>query len=283
MRVAAPLIVLISSTSCLVTMPVTVTGQWLKHPTPGLSRTVAGDLDLGAPPPRASDGRPDLSGIWQRVGPDLPEIRRRLGPSFNPPLVPFTDQNLAYFMPENTPIPLRPWARAVFEERQRSFGAGAPSEQCLPKGVPEAMLAPMPFKIVQGRDLTVILFEEFNRFRQVHTDGRSHPSSPNPSWWGYSVGRWDGDDFVVQTEGFNDETWLDKAGHPHSEKMRTVERFRRLNVGTLNLEVTIDDAEAYTDLWTAVIRFRLLPDTELLEDACENERDAERIRKIHAR
>jgi hypothetical protein len=125
--------------------------------------------------------------------------------------------------------------------------------------------------------LTIILFESFNRYRQIHTDGRPAPVDPNPSWWGYSTGKWDNDTFVVDTTGFNDLTWLDKAGHPHSDALHTTERFRRLDVGRMELQVTIDDPKAYTRPWTATIPFRLLADTELIEDACENERDAQRI------
>jgi hypothetical protein len=192
----------------------------------------------------------------------------------------FTDQNLTYHMPPGASIPFQPWAEALFRERQARNGAGAPSERCLPTGVPEATLEPPPFKIAQTNSLTIILFEAFNRYRQIHTDGRPAPVDPNPSWWGYSIGKWEDDTFVVDTTGFNDLTWLDKAGHPHSDALHTTERFRRLDVGRMELQVTIDDPKAYTRAWTATIPFRLLPDTELLEDACENERDAKRIESI---
>jgi hypothetical protein len=246
--------------------------QWLKYPTPGLPRMSDGKPDLSAATPRGIDGKPDLSGIWTRsalaAGWDVRQLRESGA---------FTDQNLTYHMPPDAKIPFQPWAEALFRERFNRNGAGAPSERCLPTGVPEAMLEPPPFKIAQMKGVTIILFESFNRWRQILTDGRPAPVDPDPSWWGYSVGRWDGDTFVVDTTGFNDRTWLDKAGHPHSDQLHTIERFRRPNLGRLELEVTIDDPKAYTRPWTAVIPFRLLADTELLEDACENEQDARRI------
>lgn len=253
----------------LTTAP--LTGQWLTVPTPGLPRTGGGGPDLAAPPPRDPDSKPDLSGIWRRVGPNVDAKTRAAT---------FTGEDLRFFMPAGATIPLLPDAKALFELRQRREGAGSPSERCLPKGVPRATLA-APFRIIQTRNLTAILFEEFNGFRQIHTDGRAHPHDPQPFWWGYSIGRWEGDTFVVSTTGFNDSTWLDKAGHPHTEQLRTTERFRRLNVGTLELEVTIDDPGAYSRPWTVPLRFRLLADTELLELVCENEKSAARIKAIH--
>jgi hypothetical protein len=253
---------------------VPASGQWLKYPS-AIPRLSDGKPDLSAPAPRGVDGRPDLSGIWTRSalapGWDLKALRESGV---------FTDQNLTYHMPPGASIPFQPWAEALFRERQARNGAGAPSEHCMPTGIPEATLEPPPFKIAQMNGLTIILFESFNRYRQIHTDGRPAPVDPNPSWWGYSIGKWESDTFVVDTTGFNDLTWLDKAGHPHSDALHTTERFRRLDVGRMELQVTIDDPKAYTRAWTATIPFRLLPDTELLEDACENERDAKRIESI---
>jgi hypothetical protein len=246
-------------------------GQWLKYPS-RLPRLPDGRLNLLAPAPQTPDGHPDLSGIWLRSGLAPGWSLARIRDSGT-----FTDQNLAYHMPPEATIPLQPWAEVLFKERQGNGGSGAPSERCLPKGIPEAMLAPIPFKIAQMSDLTIILFEEFNRFRQIHTDGRTAPVDPEPSWWGYSTGRWDKDTFIVDTTDFNDRIWLDKAGHPHSEALHTTERFRRPTIGQLELQVTIEDPKAYTRPWTATISFRLVPDTELLEDACENELDAKRI------
>lgn len=117
-----------------------------------------------------------------------------------------------------------------------------------------------------------------HEYRQIHTDGRPLPVDPNPTWYGYSVGRWEGETFVVDTAGFKEGTWLDNQGHPHTDALRTTERFRRINFGSMALDVTIDDPKAYSRPWTSVtIPLFLQPDTELLEHLCENNRDAARL------
>jgi len=128
--------------------------------------------------------------------------------------------------------------------------------------------------------MTLILYEQMSRFRQVFTDGRAYPVDPQPAWFGYALGKWDGDAFVIETTGFNDKTWLDDSGHPHSDAMKTTERLRRIDFGRLEMQITIEDPKTYTQPFTATIRFELLPDTELIEDVCDNERDAARIKDI---
>jgi len=247
--------------------------QWIHVPTPGTPRTADGKPNLDAPVPRAPDGRPDMSGVWQRI----------VRPGDRAPSVGFTDQNLRVLLPPGETVPFQPWAAALFARRFAADGAGAPSERCLPKGILSPMLPPVPFKIVPGPGVIVILFEESNRYRQIFTDGRPLPRDPQPAWWGYSVGRWDGEVFAVESAGFNDRTWLDKAGHPHSDALRTVERFRRSTFGRMDLQVTIDDPKAYTRPFTVTLPLRLVPDTDLIEDACENEKDADSIAAVAAR
>jgi hypothetical protein len=140
------------------------------------------------------------------------------------------------------------------------------------------MLPGVLFKFVETPGLTVLLYEEFNHYRQIFTDGRSFPEKDlQPAWFGYSVGRWDGDTFVVESRGFNDQTWLDDSGHPHTEAMKTTERFHRTDFGHMDLKVTIDDPKAYTKPWSVSIPLQLVPDTELIEDVCDNERDSTHI------
>jgi hypothetical protein len=242
--------------------------QWIDQPTPGTPRLPDGKPNLTAPAPRLPDGKPDLSGIWRPnfVVPYIPPgtvITSSLGPIYS---LQFRRTNAAA-------IPMTPWAEAIFKERDRTFGVGRPAGSCLPHSIPDAMIADL-FKIVQDPGLTLILYEEFARFRQVFTDGRALPKDPNPAWLGYSVGRWDHDTFIVDTAGFNDRSWLDDAGHPHSEALHTIERFRRLDFGHMDVEVNFDDTKAYTEPWSATLHFRLLPDTELIEDVCDNEKDA---------
>ena len=227
--------------------------QWLKLPLPGTPRTPDGQPNLTAPAPRTSDGKPDLSGIWHA------EDGRYL-------------ENLAG---DGIEAPMHPWAAAVYKQRLDTLGRDKPQMRCLPHGVPDAMLVvALPFKIVQTPSELMVLYEEFNQYRQIFTDGRALPVDPNPAWFGYSVGKWEGDTFVVETAGFKEGTWLDNGGHPHTEALRLTERFRRRNFGNMEMDVAIDDVKAYTKPWkAATTRFKLLPDTELLEHLCENEKD----------
>lgn len=136
------------------------------------------------------------------------------------------------------------------------------------------MLIGVPMKIVQDPGLTLILYEEFARFRQVFTDGRRHPPVASPAWLGYSIGSWDGDWFVVDTRGFNDKSWLDDSGRPHTEALHALERFHRRDFGHMDVEITIDDPAAYTRPWSFALQFEFLADTDMIEDVCDNERDS---------
>ena len=159
-------------------------------------------------------------------------------------------------------------------ERRRAGELG-PASHCLPHTIVDYFLVPAPFKFVHTPGLTIMLFEEFNHFRQVFTDGRPFPDDMQPAWFGYSVGKWDGDAFVVETAGFNNRGWLD-VGTPltASEALRTTERFLRPNVGSLQVQVTIADPITFSRTWkTQTIWFRLMPDTDFIEHICENEKD----------
>jgi hypothetical protein len=171
---------------------------------------------------------------------------------------------------------MHPWAAALYKQRMDTLGRDKPQLHCLPHGVPDAMLvSAIPFKIVQTPGELMVLFEEFNQYRQIFTDGRSLPKDPNPAWFGYSIGKWEGNTFVVESAGFKEGTWLDNGGHPHTDALHITERFRRPNFGTLEMDVAIDDSKAYPKAWkSATVHFKLLPDTELIEHLCENEKDA---------
>ncbi|MBI4887615.1 MAG: hypothetical protein HY824_11030 [Acidobacteria bacterium] len=244
--------------ACVCATGGTVFAQWLSLPLPGTPRTADGKPNLKAPTPRTPDRKPDLSGIWRRE-------------SARP------NENL---LPEGTDAPMLPWAAEIYKHRQETFGFERPMTFCMPHGVPDAVTSPYPFKILQTPGVTVVMYEEFHKYRQIHTDGRSLPVDPDPAWYGYSVGRWDGETFVVDTAGFKEGSWLDNGGHPHTEALRTTERFRRTSFGSLELGVTIDDPKAYSRPWTsAAMRFDVQPDTELLEHLCENNRDLESLQK----
>ena len=249
---------------CLVLLG-SASAQWLTIKLPRTPRTPDGKPNLAAAAPRTPDGKPDLSGIWKRVNPTKHDNEDG-------------NFNLLDWMPDGAQIRMKPAAQALYLRRRNVLkGGGRPSQRCLPHSIPDAMLPPVVFKFVQIPDETIILFEEFNHFRQIFTDGRALPVNPQPAWWGYSIGRWDGDVFVVTTSGFNDQTWLDDTGHPHSAAMKTTERFRRIDFGHMEMQVTIDDPQTYVAPFTATVRLDLQPDTELLEDICENERDTAHI------
>ncbi|HEY2385080.1 MAG TPA: hypothetical protein VGK48_28220 [Terriglobia bacterium] len=230
--------------------------QWIALALPNTPRTPDGKPDLSAPAPKTAEGKPNLSGIW-RVGTNkyLFDITTGIGEA-----------------------PFQPSAAELYRQRAESLGKDRPSERCIPHGIPDGMLVPnSPFKIVQTPGEMVILYEEFNHFRQIFTDGRRFPADASPSWFGYSIGRWDGDIFVAETIGFNDKSWFDDPGHPHTEALRVTERFRRPDFGHLDVEITFDDPKAYTKPWSVSIPFNLLPDTELIESICENEKDRAHI------
>jgi len=168
----------------------------------------------------------------------------------------------------------QPWAEALYKARGASGSKGTPSERCLPHGITKAVSVPEPFKIVQTPGLVLILLEEFNHHRQIFTDARPVPASLAPTWFGFSRGTWDGDTFVVETRGFVNDTWLDFRGHPATDALRLVERYRRRDFGHLEIQFTIDDPKAYLKPWGVTLAFDLLPDTELIEHICENERDS---------
>lgn len=228
-----------------------LSAQWIKRPDPRTPRTADGKPNLSAPAPKQANGQPDLSGVWQ-----------------------VADNHLQFNVTADTPGVLltAPYA-AIYKQHLEGAGKDRPSGKCLPHGIPDAMLAPTPFKFIHTPEATLILYEEFIDFRQVFIDGRELPKDPEPTWFGYSVGKWDGDTFVVDTRGFNDQSWLDDDGHPHSDALHTVERFRRPDFGHLVMDLTIDDPKAYAKPWNATIRFDLLPDTELIEFVCDNNFD----------
>ena len=232
----------------------TAIAQWVSLPLAGTPRTADGKPNLNAPAPRTADGKPDFSGIW-RV--DNPRYNENL-------LAPGSE------------APMLPWAADVYKQRVATLGRDRPGRVCMPHAVPDAMTVPtLPFKIIQTPNVMIHLYEEFHVYRQIHTDGRTLPDDPDPAWYGYSVGRWEGDTFVVDTAGFKDGHWLDNSGHPHTEALRLTERFRRVSFGRMEMVATIDDPKTYSRTWPAdMMPFNLQPDTELLEHLCENNREA---------
>ncbi len=241
--------------------------QWENVKSPGIPRTADGKLNLSAPAPRAPDGKPDLSGIWW-----MPNR----GPANTGVPPKYLNNIAADLKPEE--VPLQPWAAAQFKQRGADLSRDFPYTRCLPPGVPLISSFPAPWKVIQNPGLVVILYENSTTYRQIFMDGRVLSRDVNPTWMGFSVGHWEGDTLVVETEGFNDKTWLDFSGHPHTESLRVTERFHRRDIGHMDIQITIDDLKAYTKPWSVTIDPELLLDGDLLESVCnENEKDLEHL------
>lgn len=232
-------------------LPATLCAQWVNYPTPGIPRLPDGKPNMSAPAPRAADGKPDLSGIWRGAG----------------PLYRF---NIAQDL---KPEDIQPWAEKLFLERVLDSRKDSPLAKCLPVSVPFHDFFDLT-QFVQTPSLLVMLYESPNSpHRTVFMDGRDLPVDPAPTWLGYSIGRWEGDTLVVTSAGFNDQGWLDSAGHPQTEALRLTERMRRRDFGHMDFEITIDDPKVFTRPFTIKTERLLAADTELLEDVCENEID----------
>jgi len=249
----------------------------VNHPTAGLPRTKYGKPDLTAAAPHDRDGKPDLSGVWQAEAASIPELMK---------LLPGGENGLGEDIPSKYFINIfADYDRGQEPLRTAAAPAGpignprdTPALQCLPSGLPLAVTLPSPFKIVQMPGLTMMLIEENSTFRQIFTDGRRHPSDPTPSWYGSSIGRWEGETFVVETIGLNDRSVLDAMGHTHSDALHVMERYRRVDAGHMNVQLTLDDPKTLTRPLMVNLRLVLRPDTDLIEYYCtENEGDRQRI------
>jgi hypothetical protein len=217
------------------------------------------------PVPRLPDGRPNLGngeGAWN------PRVIANLSGS---------GRGGAARMPVEriVEVPFLPWARDVYDQRMANLSKDDPEARCLPPGVPRVMATPFPFQIYQAADRVIFLFEgAAHVWRVVYTDGRPHSRDPNPSYLGESIGHWEGDTLVVDAIGFNDRTWLDQEGHPHTEALHTIERYTRTSEMTLHYQVTIDDPGAYSRPWTTSFTIPWVPKAELYEYICqENNKD----------
>ena len=259
-----------------------VLAQWPAYPTANVPKTPDGKPDLNAPVPRTAQGHPDLTGIWAVMrppngagGPPGSTKKRKIvkPPPGTPPLATFFD--IGANMPNG--LPLRPWAKKLKEKRMAAHDTANPDAHCLPLGYMQFHLHPQPRKMIQTPQEIVIMYESNYGLRQIFTDGRSLPNNdPEPWWYGYSVGHWDGDTLVVKSSHFRDGGWLDVHGSPLTDKATITERYRRLNFGHLQIDVTIDDPKAYTKPFTVRVNQRIMLNTNLIEFICnENEQSSE--------
>ena len=231
----------------LLLMTASSSAQWLNYPTAGIPRTPDGKPNLSAPAPKQADGKPDLSGLWQPAAILIGDIAANLKPGS---------------------VPFQPWAEELYKKRVASNSKDDPTAACIVGGVPRSDLVPYPFKVLHAPGMLVVLYEAVHSYRQIFSDGREFPKDMNPSWFGYSVGKWEGDTLVVESRGFNDRGWLDNFGKPATDALHVTERFRRKDFGHMDIEITIDDPKAYTKPWTVNLPLILRPDTELLEYIC---------------
>ena len=275
------LTILGAATIAVFTTPVAL-AQWPDHPSSNVPRLADGSVDMDAPTPRTADGRPDLTGIWENVrgtigGGDQSRAEDEAPaaqPDGSPPLATFFNvgENL-----EGGEAPYQDWARTLRDDRVANGMRDNPDANCLPMGHMQMHLHPQPRKMVQTPDVTIIMYEGNAGLRQILTDGRGRPDNdPQPWWYGYSQGHWEGDELVVETTHFRDDGWLDVNGSPLTDQGRIIERFRRPSFGRMEIDITIDDPMAYTEAFTVRVNQRIMVDTELIEFICnENEQSSQ--------
>jgi len=235
-----------------------------------------GNAPLSNPkPPAPPPGTPlshDLNGVWMQY----PDER-------------VNGVQIVTGIDGKTRPPLTPWGQARFDAAIPFMGPRAiagkennPSLRCVPESVPKSLILPQPFEIVQIPGRTLMFFEEFHLWREIWTDGRPLPKDPDPSYLGYSVGKWEGDTFIVNTIGLNDRPWVDSYGNPRSEQMHLTERYRRIGPGNLEIQIIMDDPKAYTAKWISAPRvYKLEPGWELGEFFCvmdEEDAYSDRVR-----
>jgi hypothetical protein len=240
--------------AAIIALSSPLAAQWLHYPTPGIPRTPDGKPNLAAPAPRTASGKPDFSGLWEKM----------------------SDRFYNNIAADLKPGEVQPWAESLYQQRKKDFGKDSMETLCLPLGPAYSTSPYHESRIIQTPAMIVILNGDLT-YRQIYMDGRELEKDPNPTWMGYSVGHWDGDTLVVESNGFNDRTWLDDDGHPHTESLRMTERYRRTDFGDIDVQITLEDPKAYNKSWTVAVKMDLKTDTEMLEFVCENEKDRAHI------
>ena len=218
--------------------------QWLDRPWPAVPRTTDGKPNLTAPAPRGPDGKPDFSGVWNSEDP----------------------------APRPDRADMQAWVKELIPQRQLEFMKTRPAYACRPSG-PEAEKGFGGWKRIIQTPAAIVILNDDQTYRVIHMDGRTLEADPAPSWMGYSVGRWEGDTLVVESNGFNDKTWVSRQGLSHTDALRMQERYRRKNVGALDIEVTVADPGAFAKPWSFMVEKTLAADTEMLELVCERSSD----------
>ena len=257
------------SAAIVAALSQSVFAQWPLHPKPGVPKGSDGKVNVTAPAPRTADGKPDLSGIWMRT---TRTEQPGTAPAGRPPLATFG--NIGAGMKE--PPPYQPWVKELLQKRADGFDN--PDALCLPQGPMQYHLDPQPREIIQLPGKILIVYESNYGIRTIYTDGRRLPpqGEPQPFWHGYSVGRWEGDTLVVESNNFRGaltgqpgDGWLDQRGSPFTDALKLTERFRRPNFGKLEIDITIDDSKAYTRPFTVRVEQDVVANgSEMIEFVC---------------
>ncbi len=267
-------------TAIVATLSPSLFAQWPLRPIPGVPKGPDGKPNLSAPAPRTADGKPNLSGVWIRY--DDPETN---GPApGRPPQVKGGNAGAGF----KDGLPFQPWAAELQKQRAATLGLNDPDGLCLPQGPLQYHIDPQPLQIIQAPGRIIYISESNYGLRTFYMDGRSLPpqGEVTPYWHGYSVGRWDGDTLVVESNNFHGVDpnnvrgvglpdsylgvgWLDHRGSPYTEAMKLTERFRRVNYGLLEIELTVDDPKAYTKPFSVRVLQRIVADgSEMIEFIC---------------
>src|SRR5687767_2948469 len=300
----------------VVACSVSIAAQWPKVVDPSVPRDAQGRVRSDAPPPRTADGKIDFSGMWMRANSAAPAGRGGRGQGaapvtgdgpqpgggragtvqLEPATAPFP------FDPKGPPVatffeaganmegglPYTPWAAELRKQRLALGARDNPDAMCMPMGFLQFHQQPQPRKIIQTPKMILIEYEANYGLRHIYLDGRSLPpqGEPQPWWYGYSVGRWEGNDLVVETNNLRgaedgpSDGWMDVNGSPYSRGAKFTERFRRLSYGQLQVDLTIDDPKSYTKPWTVRVDFRIRPEEELIEFVCNENQQFRKMIKI---
>ena len=257
----------------LCLLPMHLSAQWIGYPTADVPLKADGSVDMQAPSPLMSSGRPNLSGIWisdnTPEGEETPSDGFRLSSSRHM-------ANLGVDLPDG--LPYQDWLIPIVEKRTNNLAIEDPHIRCIPDNFLRAYGLPHMLKFVHTPKILLVLNEMNAGYRQVFNDGRALPDTPTPSFQGYSSASWSGDTLVIDTIGVRDDTWIDWNGSVITENTKVREEITRLNYGHLEIKITVDDPVAYTEPWSATLRQRIVVDAELIDEIClENERFVEHM------
>jgi hypothetical protein len=269
-----------------------LSAQWVNYRSDGVPRKPDGKVNMTAPPPRMSDGKPDFSGIWMTAEPRhtsevLSTPQAKPGPRQQRDYDTPGDQtaitasrqmaNLGVDLPGG--LPYQPWQVPIVKKRTDDLAKDDPHIRCLPDNFIRAYGLPNLLKFVHTPKLLLVLNEMNAGYRQVFTDGRALPENPQPSWQGYSSAKWSGDTLVVDTIGLRNDTWIDWNGSVVTEAAKIREQIRRPDFGHLEIQVTVDDPKAYTKPWTVTLKERIVVDADLIDEIClENEQSLQHMK-----